>query len=379
MTVLTSPRVQVADEQAAMEYAVKEGWTDGLPVVAPTPERVEAMLTYGGLEPDFEVGYYEIRNRRVSAEKVAINAVMAGCDREYFPVVVAAVEAVMDHEFHMNHLASTSSPWPAFVVNGPVVQRLGLHSGGYVMGPGHRPNATIGRAISLTLANCVEARVGGVQQGVLGIPSRVGGSVFAENEDTSWEPLHVTRGFSRETSAITAVPHFHAGPQQFVAYPPEAFPSAESLASLITETAADHSSASLGRTTLVLISPPMQRRFAEAGWTKQTLRDYIMNNLRYPVAKFKRQSKVDNMVPRAFGGEPAPDGTFPLAPEDHQRFFYPARADKGDFEMVGGSFQIDDFLIAVAGADTGELFGAFWRCYPIAPSAVTKEIRVPQP
>src|SRR6266536_3400694 len=86
MTLL-SQRVEVADEAAAMEYAERQGWTDGLPIVAPTPERVEAMLAFAGLAPEYEVGYYEIRNRRVSAEKVAVNAVMAGCRPEYFPVV----------------------------------------------------------------------------------------------------------------------------------------------------------------------------------------------------------------------------------------------------------------------------------------------------
>src|SRR6185295_10869175 len=115
------------------------------------------------------------------------------CKAEYFPVVVAALQALTDHGFHMNHIASTSSPWPFFVVNGPIVEKLGLNSGRAVLAPGNHANATIGRAVSLTLANCFEARVGAVQQGVLGIPSRYGGGVIGEISDNGWEPLSELR------------------------------------------------------------------------------------------------------------------------------------------------------------------------------------------
>jgi hypothetical protein len=379
MTLL-SQRVEVADELSAMEYAEKQGWTDGLPIVAPTPERVGAFLTYAGLEPDEEVGFYEIRNRRVNAEKVAINAVMAGCKPEYFPVVVAAIEAVMDHDFHTNHLASTSSPWPAFVVNGPIIEAIGLNRGANVLGPGSAANATIGRAISLTLANCLEARVGGVQQGVLGIPSRVGGAVIAEQEDTPWEPLSVTRGVPRGTSGVTAVPHFMGGPEQVVAYPPKHFPSARALASLIAEHFTLHNTASIGFTNLVLISPPMQRRFLADGWSKEDLRRYLLENVRVSLAKAKRTVGTAGVDANKDYPE-EPNGAIRIEPEDYFTYYYLVGEGKDDFDLgskehAGGSrTKIKDFLIAVAGAGEGEMFASLFKCYPIAPMAVTKVIR----
>src|SRR5437867_920995 len=111
---LRSEQIDVADERAAMEYAWEHGWTDGLPIVAPTPERVATFLDYAKLAPDALIGEYRVRNRGITAEKVAINAVMAGCKPEYLPVVIAAIEAVTDPVFKLNHIASTSSPWPAF-------------------------------------------------------------------------------------------------------------------------------------------------------------------------------------------------------------------------------------------------------------------------
>jgi hypothetical protein len=260
------------------------------------------------------------------------------------------------------------------VVSGPIARELGLNSGAYVLGPGNPANATIGRAISLTLANCMEARVGGVQQGVLGIPSRVGGTVIAEREDTSWEPLHVTRGYPREASTVTAVPHFQGGPQQVVAYPSEYFPSARALASLLATAFAAHNSAMLGKTNLVVISPPMQRRFLADGWTKDDLRRYLLENVRMSLAQFKRQLKVDNL-PRTEPIEDAPDGGILLDPADYTRFRYPGLPARDDFALLGDPFKVDDYLIAVAGAEEGEMFAAVFRCYPLAPTAVTKEIR----
>ncbi len=217
--VLEARDVPADSEVAAMEYAWDQGWSDGLPVIPPTLDRVTEFLEYAGLEPDLVIGEYAIRNRKITAEKVAANSVMAGCKREYLPVVVAAIQGITEDKFHMNHLASTSSPWPAFIVNGPIITEIGLYGGAGVMGPGQRPNITIGRAISLSMANCMDAKVGGVQQGIMGIPMRSAGMVIAENEDASWEPLSVLRGFPQGVSAVTSVTHYMHGPPQAVALP----------------------------------------------------------------------------------------------------------------------------------------------------------------
>ncbi len=166
----------------------QRGWTDGHPVVVPTVARLQAMLEACGKQPGEVLGILPPKYGVGSAGVVAANAVMAGCEREYLPVVVAAVEAITDPIFKMNHLASTASPWPAFIVNGPIIKEIGLNSGASVMGPGCRPNITIGRAISLTMANCMDAKVGGVRQGIMGIPSRSAGQVIAEDETRHGSP-----------------------------------------------------------------------------------------------------------------------------------------------------------------------------------------------
>jgi len=379
---LASQRVTVSDEAAASAHAYQQGWTDGLPIVAATPERGAALLEHAKLEPEQAVARYDVRNRTVPAEKVAINAVMAGCAPEHFPVVIAAIEAVTDHAFHLNHIASTSSPYPFFVVNGPIVEALGLRSGASVLGPGHAANAVIGRAISLTLANCLEARVGGVQQGVLGIPSRIGGGVIAERSDSGWTPLSVLRGVESGVSAITAIPQFMGGPQEIWAEPQEAFPNATAFASFIAERFTEHNSAGIGGTHLVLISPSMQRRFAAEGWSKEQLREWLRENTRSSFARLMQIQGPGGIWPR--GATQAPEGFLVASADDYRRFWYHGRPEKSDplpendpRNLRDMTRRASDFEIVVAGADQGPMLAALGRCYPLLPEAATRVIRSP--
>jgi hypothetical protein len=385
-------RARVADEQAAQKYAYEQGWTDGLPIVPATPERVATMLGHAGVAPEYLVGQYHVRNRIISAEKVAINAVMAGCAPEHFPVVTAAIEALTDDRFHLNHIASTSSPYPLFVINGPIVEKLTLHSGAAVLAPGHRANAVIGRAISLTLSNCLEAHVGGVQQGVLGMPSRVAGGVIAEAPGNGWEPLSELRGAPKGASAITALPHYMGGPQEIWAHPSEAFPSAESVATLIAAHYGEYGSAGFGSTNLVLVSPPMQRRFLADGWSKTDLRGWLRNNARVSFAKLMRRPGPGGIWP-ANAAEAGNGALLPKA-EDYEKYWHLGRFEKSDplpvshprndrainrqgSEFVQGDLAESQFEIAVAGAEDGPMLAALGRCYPLKPAAVTKAIRSP--
>jgi hypothetical protein len=380
-TAATSQRRRVADEAAARDYAYEQGWTDGLPTVAATPERVAAFLEHAGLDPDHPVAHYEVRNRSIPAEKVAISAVMAGCKPEHFPVVVAAIEAVTDHAFHLNHIASTSSPYPFFVVNGPVVGALGLHSGASVLGPGHAPNALIARAISLTLANCLEARIGGVQQGVLGTPARMIG-VIAEKPDSGWEPLSVLRGVAAGSSAVTAIPQFMGGPQEIWAHPAEAFPSATALASFIGEHFNEYNSAGIGGTHLVLVSPSMQRRFLTDGWSKAALREWLRENARVSLAKLMMRPGPGGIWPK--GAAEAPNGALAPSEADYGKYWYLGRLEKNDALYENDprnsrdmTKRPSDFEIVVAGAEEGPMIAALGRCYPLLPEAATKVIRSP--
>lgn len=180
------------------------GWTDGLPVVAPTAERVAAMVEAVKRPREDELGTMPPRHGVVTIEILAVNAVMAGCKPSYFPVVLAAVEALLDPIFNLYAVQATTHPCaPCVIVNGPIAEELGINSRYGAFGPGNRANATIGRAIRLILMN-----VGGAAPGVLDRATQGQAAKYAfcvaENEaESPWEPLHVERGFSRDESAVT--------------------------------------------------------------------------------------------------------------------------------------------------------------------------------
>ena len=201
---LSSDRLEFDDAAEAAEFYFAQGWTGGLPVVPPTVERVSRFLEHAGRSPSEIVGTEPTKGRVITAEKVAINAVMAGCLPEYLPVVLAAVEAMSEPQFNLHAISvSTAGAAVLTVVNGPIAGELGLNSGVGLFGPGHRANATIGRAIRLVLSNVTGARPGELDKATLGHAGKYTWCI-AEDEDVSpWEPLHVERGLSADRSAVT--------------------------------------------------------------------------------------------------------------------------------------------------------------------------------
>ena len=196
--------VDVAGWAEAVEAYFERGWTDGLPVVPATAEAIRPFLAVAGLEPGDIVLTEATRRRSISAEKVAINAVMAGCRPEYMPVLLAALEAMADPAFTLHGaITSTGGSATLVVVNGPIRQRLGFNAGGNVFGPGWRANATLGRAIRLITLNCLGAQPGLLDRSTQGHPGKYSYCIAELEEANPWEPLHVTRGLPRETSAVT--------------------------------------------------------------------------------------------------------------------------------------------------------------------------------
>jgi hypothetical protein len=198
---------QAADEASALEEFHRRGWTDGLPVVIPTAERVAAMILGGGLDPDIQLGEVGPAYAQATVEKVAINAVMAGCLPDHFPVVIAAVRAVCDEIFDLGVMQSTTHALaPVIIVNGPARADCGgIASGWGALGPGHRANASIGRALRLVLGNVGGAQPGISSMAVLGQPGKFT-ACFAEAEESSpFPPLHHSRGFVDGQSAVTVV------------------------------------------------------------------------------------------------------------------------------------------------------------------------------
>jgi hypothetical protein len=204
---LTSDSLELPGALEAIETYFEKGWSDGLPVVPPTPEAVTASLEAANLAPDTILGIEPVKGAVITAEKAAINAVMAGCKPEYMPVVVAAIEAITQPEFNLHGITvSTMGAAILLVVNGPITEELGINSGVSAFGPGHRANATIGRAIRLIVMNVLGTRSDdGLDKATLGHPGKYTWCI-AENEQALpaiWESLHVTRGLNEGESSVT--------------------------------------------------------------------------------------------------------------------------------------------------------------------------------
>lgn len=205
---LRSRWVEAASEGDALELMFANGWTDGLPVVVPTPERVDSMLAFtGGLDSDVVLGAVGPADGEATVEKVAVNAVMAGCLPEHFPVVLAAVEAVVDPRFNLGAVqATTHCAGPTVIVNGPARFDCGpITSGTGALGPGHRANATIGRALRLVMMNVGGGRPGTGDMALLGQPGKFTSCLAEAEESSPLEPLHVSLGYEPDESTVTVL------------------------------------------------------------------------------------------------------------------------------------------------------------------------------
>lgn len=193
------------DEEQWNDFAARQGWSDGLPLVIPTPERVERFVATcrGDNEP-----FAPVSPRQVvpTLQSVAANAVMAGCHAEYFPAVIAALRAVLTPEYNLHgSLATTHSCATMLQLSGPIVERLEINSSSNCFGQGWRANATIGRALHLCLLNIGGAKPGEMDRSTQGSPAKYS-FCFGENErESPWQPYHVRRGFASEDSVVTAM------------------------------------------------------------------------------------------------------------------------------------------------------------------------------
>jgi hypothetical protein len=204
--VLRSTAYEVEDANEANELYQRNGWTDGLPVVPPTEPLVRAALEYVGLEPDALIGLEPVRQRPISAEKLAINAIMAGCRPIDLPVVIAVVRAVCESEFSLHGCtASTGGSAPFLVVNGPIREQLGMQSTHNALGNGSRANASIGRALRLVILNVLGGVPGQLDRSTLGHPGKFTYCLAEDEEDSPWLPLAQERGIELGRSAVTVM------------------------------------------------------------------------------------------------------------------------------------------------------------------------------
>ena len=193
-TALASPVLEAEDDHAVNELYQANGWTDGLPIVAPTEARVREFVAAMGAAPADTLGTEPVRRRRITAEKVAIAAVMAGCRPDYMPVVAAIVRAICRPEFALHGCtASTGGSAPMIIVNGPVRQAIGLNATHNVFANGSRANASIGRTVRLLLINVLGGIPGQLDRSTLGHPGKFTFCIAEDEETSPWLPLAVAR------------------------------------------------------------------------------------------------------------------------------------------------------------------------------------------
>jgi hypothetical protein len=276
-------RIRLPDAWAAIEHFFQQEWSDGLPVVPPTESLVRQMLAAVDRDPGEVVGLVAPRFGTATLESLAVHAVMAGCLPAYFPVVVAAVEALLDARFGLHGVvATTHVSTPLLIVNGPIVRALNINAGPNLFGQGWRANATIGRAIRLILGNLGGGLPGGIDQSTLGHPGKYTYCIAENDAKNPWEPLHVQRGFSADDSTVTVLAA--AAP-----YSMSDFFNNTALGILRTfaDCMANVGSANLyrGGEMLVVVGPEHAQDIAADGWTKQDIQSYLFEYARKPYAQ----------------------------------------------------------------------------------------------
>ncbi len=291
-----------ASFEEAQEALYDAGVTDGLPVVPPTQSRVDEMLRTNRRDPAQVVAVLPPLYVAATWRDIAVNAVMAGCRPEYLPVVAAAVAALADERFNLLGIATTTgSATPLVIVNGPIVERIGMNARGNALGPGNRANATIGRAVHLIVQNVGGARPGEVDMATLGQPGKYT-FCCAENEaESPWPPLHVERGFAREASVVTVVGA--AGSVEVVDSESQRAGDLARTFGASALIAGSIGGAGLlgGGEPLIIMPPEHAQHFHDEGYSKEQAKAEIWQHATLPVARLSAPVREKLSFRRAAG------------------------------------------------------------------------------
>lgn len=285
---LRSKVINLPDSPDAIYEQIYDlGVTDGFPVIPPTDERIEKFITASGRSADTIIAKVPPLQGPATVEKIAINAVMAGCRPEYMPVLIAALEAVSDPAFNLLGIQTTTNPVaPLILVNGPIRQQLDINCGRGALGPGRRANATIGRAMRLIQLNVGGAVPGEVDKATLGMPGKYTLCLGELEEESPWEPLHVERGFRREESTVTVVGV--QGTDNTLG----AWKKAESIfrvvGSAMTSLAANNTLFGSGN-PIVFINPGHAKLLAEQGFSKRQVQDQLYEHSKIPLSAWPNE------------------------------------------------------------------------------------------
>lgn len=318
----------VRESASPTELMFEAGWTDGLPTVLPTRDVVARFVEASGRKADEAIGHLPPLGGHASIERIAANAVMAGCRPEYMPVVVTALEAMLDERFNLNGMqCSTHMASPLVIVHGPIRRTLGINCGGNAFGQGCRANATIGRAVKLALVNIGGATAPHVDKATLGQPGKFTFCVGENEEASPWEPLHVERGLGVEDSAVTVYggEGLHNVNNQMVNSPVDLLIT---MASMMATLGSNHSY--LMGESFVVLGPEHADVCAKAGWKKSDVRQFLFERARVPHRLLK------------LGGI--------YGPETEKYDVWPRWIDRSkDDELVPIARRADDITIVVVG------------------------------
>lgn len=292
---LTMPNNSTPQAAAELiEAYYQKGFTDGFPVVPPSHDSVSAMLAAASLEQDLVIGEIPTRKVVISAGKVALNAVMAGCLPEYMPVVVSAVRGICHPDFNYHGMAtSTGGAALAILVNGPVADKIGINSGENLFGPGFRANMTIGRALRLLMMNSLNTRPGGLDRSTVGTPAKIS-FCFAEHEQRSpWEPYHVERGFGPDESTTTVF-----ACQDIIQVYNQLAQTPEPFLEGMADAMANMGSMNIisQQNLIVVLAAEHLHLMAEAGWKKQQVKQYLFDHAKRSIADLKKVKRIPGEI-----------------------------------------------------------------------------------
>ena len=326
--MVSSNAINIGD---AIDLMFATGWTDGLPVVPPTEDRVKKFVEYTGLDAGELVAELPPLGGKATVERIAVNAVMAGCLPEHMPVVITAIKAMMDDRFNLRGvMSSTGIHTPLVIVSGPLAKELDINGGYNCFGAGWRANATIGRAVKLALVNLGGAIPGETNKATFGHPGAYTYCVAEDQEINPWEPLHMDVGLEASDSAVTVFP---AEAPHNIMYHAK---NSRDFLTVLADTMC-----TLGNVqmyvmgdTFVVIGPEHARFLHEDGWRKQDIRQFLFEHARKPVRELKH------------GGPPQGDA--------NRGHFWPRFVDANDDEQMVPVVRAPDRIhIMVAGGRGG--------------------------
>ena len=274
------------DLLAAIDYCYDQGWTDGLPVVPPVVERVKAMLAAESRPPETVIAHHPATGLDLSLHSAAVNAVMAGCLPEYFPVLVAAFEA-MDREpfnFH-GSTASTGGSAPLLVVSGPIADEIGMNADVNLFGPGNRANSTIGRAVRLILRNVFQMIPGISDKSTQGNPGKYSFCIAERSRGNPWPLLVEAQGYARGASSVTV----YAG-GGFCNVENHGGNTPEQVLGSVADAMANYGCITLGQ-SVVILAPEHMSIVAEAGWSREKTQDFLFGAAKRSIEGMKSVGK----------------------------------------------------------------------------------------